>query len=103
MNQQSLFVNVYFKLPSAFYISVSRLAFTQTLAQKQHKHFRTMNALTIAASCLILAKAFTVTQHPGPRTRFNKDTRSQWEVGETYRSSLVVKTKPSSESKDALT
>ena len=84
------------------FISASSGLRAQTLAQKQHKHFRIMNALTIAASCLILAKAFLVTQRLGPRNWFNKDTRSQREVGETYRSSLVVKTKPSSESKDAL-
>ena len=98
MSQQSLFVNVYFKLPSAFYISVFWLARADACTEAA----QTLNALMIAASCLILAKVFTVTQYPGPRTRFNKDTRSQREVGETYRSSLAVKTKPSSESKDAL-
>ena len=58
------------------------------------------------ASCLILKEFFL----PWPSNRVLKlglieeaDPRSQREVGGTHRSSLVVKTKPSSESKDALT
>ena len=41
-----LFISVFFSLG------------TQTLASKQHKHFRILNTLTTAASCLLLAKVF---------------------------------------------
>ena len=77
------------------FISASFGSRMKMLAQKQHKHFKIMNALMIAASYQMLKESiFMMTQRPGPLTRFNReaDTRSKQNVGETYRSSLAIKT-----------
>ena len=55
------------------FISASPGSCAQKLAQKQHKHFKIMEALTIAASSLILKESiFRMAQRPGSQTRFNR-------------------------------
>ena len=85
MNQQILFVIMSLFSYHRLFIKVYSGLRAQTLALKQHKHFRIMNALMTVASCLILAKylRWFGVHVLGLWLRGETDTGSQQELGET--------------------